>query len=915
MRFGILLPLFTAAFASAQTITTFAGTGNPGFFGDNGPAKQALINNVVGLAADSAGNIYMADQNNNRIRKVDTNGVMTTFAGSQGAGFMGDHGPATSALLDTPTGVCVAPSGDVYINDLTNRRVRKVAAGTGIITTVAGSGSAVPSGDSGLATAAGMELPIRCAVDGNGNLYIVDQGAAANVVYKVDLNGMISRIAGVYGGTGFSGDNGPATQATMFNLTAISIDSSGNLYLTDQGDQRIRKVDTNGMITTVAGNGHATFGGDGLAATSASLNYPGETVIDSAGNLFIVDIVNEVVREVTGGIISTVAGMPGASGSGGDGGPPLQAQFNQPFAITLDPAGNLYVAEITGNRVREITSLAAPPTPCTYSLGIGGEAFPAAGGSGNVAIAAPAGCAWGASGAPNWVTGATSGSGNGTLSYQVAANIGAARTVTITVAGISFTIDQQAASIPGLTYIGSMPHIAAQENWITTFTLVDKGTTASTARLNFFNDPTGLLTLPLVFPQQSANAAPLLAFTIDNSIAANASLIVESAGPQTPPVDVGSAQLSASGNVDGFAIFHLIPGAQEAVVPMETRNASSYILAFDNTSGVVLGVAVANISAQAGNVGVILRDDTGAQIGTGSISMQPNGHKSFDLSDPATGFPITADKRGTVEFDTPAGGQISVLGIRTTPLGNSNTLTTIPALANVGTTGGSIAHIATGNGWQTTFVLVNTGTAAAQVNLNFYADVTGAPQSLPISFPQTGGTVTNATSVSQTLAAGASLYVQSDAPESNPAPTEGSAQLTTNGNVSGFVIFRYNPIGQEAVVPLESRIANGFLVAFDNTGGTATGIAVNSVSAASVNVPVIVRDDAGNQLTTDTLNLNANGHLAFTLGSSQTGFKYPQTANLRGTIEFDTPVGAQIGALGIRIPVAHTFTTLPALAK
>jgi hypothetical protein len=201
------------------------------------------------------------------------------------------------------------------------------------------------------------------------------------------------------------------------------------------------------------------------------------------------------------------------------------------------------------------------------------------------------------------------------------------------------------------------------------------------------------------------------------------------------------------------------------------------------------------------------------------------------------------------------------------------------------------------------------------VNLNFFADVTGVPQSLPISFPQTSSTVSNATSVSQTLAAGASLYVQSDAPASNPMPTEGSAQLTTNGNVSGFVIFRYNPNGQEAVVPLESRIANGFLVAFDNTGGTATGIAVNSVSTASVNVPVIVRDDAGNQLTTDTLGISANGHLAFTLGSSQSGYKYPQTANIRGTIEFDTPVGAQIGALGIRIPLAHTFTTLPALAK
>jgi hypothetical protein len=454
-----------------------------------------------------------------------------------------------------------------------------------------------------------------------------------------------------------------------------------------------------------------------------------------------------------------------------------------------------------------------------------------------------------------------------------------------------------------------MPHIAAEENWTTAFTLVNKGASSGTARLNLFGDPSGILTLPLVFPQQAAVPAPELAASFDRAIPANASLIVDTAGPQTPPVQIGSAQLFGTAATDGFAIFHLIPGAQEAVVPMETRNASSYLLAYDNTGGVVLGVAVQNVSAQAGSVGVVIRDDTGVQIGTGSIPMLAFGHTSFVLS---TQFTVTANKRGTIEFDTPGGGQISVLGIRTTPLGGSTTLTTIPALANVGINGGSIAHIATGNGWQTTFVLVNTGTSAAQVNLNFFADVTGSPLSIPLSFPQSGsGTTTLASFVNQILPAGASLLVQSTAPLSNPAPTIGSAQLTTTGNVGGFVIFRYNPNGQEAVVPLESRTANGFIIAFDHTAGTATGIAINSVSSQAVNVPVIVRDDQGNQLATDTLNLAANGHLAFTLVTD----KYPATANIRGTVEFDTPAGGQIGALGIRIPVAHTFTTLPSLAK
>ena len=552
----------------------------------------------------------------------------------------------------------------------------------------------------------------------------------------------------------------------------------------------------------------------------------------------------------------------------------------------------------------------APANLCLYTLSSAGQSFTAVGGMGTITITTTPTCTWTVSGLPSWVTLTSpfSGTGPGTVTFTVSPNTGQDLSGSFTIAGATFTIDQEAASISGLTYIGSMPHIAAQENWITTFTLVDKGATSAIARLNFFSDPTGLLTLPLTFPQQPATSGPLLASSIDNTIFSNALLIVESAGPQKPPVQIGSAQLSASGNIDGFAIFHLIPGAQEAVVPMETRNANSYLLAFDNTGGVVLGVALANVSSQAGNVGTIIRDDTGTPLTSGSIQMSANGHTSFVLSQQ---YPATANKRGTIEFDKPPGGQISVLGIRTTPLGSTNTLTTIPALANVGTNGGSIAHIATGDGWQTTFVLVNTGSSAAQVNLKFFADVTGNPLSLPISFPQVGSAVTTASSFNQTLAAGATLLVQSAAPLSNPAPTTGSAQLITNGNVSGFVIFRYNPNGQEAVVPLETRTANGFILAFDNTGGTATGIAINSVSSQAINVPVIVRDDTGAQIASDTLNLAANGHLAFTLATD----KYPATANNRGTIEFDMPPGGQIGALGIRIPVAHTFTTLPALAK
>jgi streptogramin lyase len=549
-------------------------------------------------------------------------------------------------------------------------------------------------------------------------------------------------------------------------------------------------------------------------------------------------------------------------------------------------------------------SLTVNPANCSYTLSPGGQVFPSAGGSGSITVTAGVGCPWALSGAPAWVTiaSATSGTGNGSVNYVISANNGSsALNATLTIAGLFFTIQEQGLSV--LNFIGSMPHLAAEENWTTAFTLVNKSAASATARLSFFGDPAGMLSLPLTFPQQPPASNPLLAASLDETISANASLTIQTAGPHTPPVQIGSAQLAAAGAMDGFAIFHQIPTAQEAVVPMETRNAPSYLLAFDNTGGVVLGVAVENVSTQDANIGVVLRDDTGALLGTGTLTLPGSGHISFVLS---TQFPVATDQRGTIEFDTPPGGQISVLGIRFSP--PNNALTTIPALANVGVGGGSIAHLASGgDGWQTTFVLVNTGTSAAQATLSFFADQTGSPLSLPLSFPQFGsGTTTMAPSVTRTLAAGATLLIVSSG---SVNLLTGSAQLSTAGNVGGFVIFRHND--QEAVVPLESRNANAYILAFDNTGGTFTAVAVNSVSTQAVNVPVIVRDDTGAQIATDTLNLSANGHAAFTLVTD----KYPATANIRGTIEFDKPHSGQIGVLGIRIPPTSTYTTLPALAK
>jgi hypothetical protein len=468
-------------------------------------------------------------------------------------------------------------------------------------------------------------------------------------------------------------------------------------------------------------------------------------------------------------------------------------------------------------------------------------------------------------------------------------------------------VDQEASSLAGLALIGSMPHLAAEGGWLTTFTLVNKGSVSASARTSMYGDSGNALILPVNLPQQTLSG-PILASSLDQTIAPEATFQMQATGPAGNPFIEGAAQMAAtSTSVDGFAIFHFTPSNQEAVVPMETRLAPSYLLAFDNTNSVQTGIAIENVSATAATVPLIIRNDVGLQLVTPAptITIPPFGHFSCVLTVSPCNYPQVANIRGTVEFDTPAGGQISVLGIRYTPPG---TLTTIPALANVGTTGGAMAHLAVNGGWQTTFVLVNTDRAAGSATLSFYDD-NGTPLLLPVTFPQ--GTIPPqpASTLTETIPANASLWVQSTGIAIAPLQT-GSAQLTTTGEISGFVIFRYNTNGQEAVVPLESRGASSYLIPFDNTQGTATGIAISNASGQAINIPVILRDGNGNPLTSGSIALNANGHTSFVLSA-----QFPKTTGVLGTAEFDTPVGATISVLGIRSPPALTFTTLPALAK
>jgi sugar lactone lactonase YvrE len=350
-----LVPVFLLAASpdDSAIITTVAGNGTKGYNGDGGAAVSAELFNPIGIAFDSAGNLYIADDHNFRIRKVSPSGIITTVAGGGQMGFAGDGGAATSASLNQPHDVAVDSSGNLYIADSYNFRIRKVDS-SGIITTVAGNGTEGFGGDGGAAISAELGYPGSIAVDSMGNLYIEEVlGDRRSNIRKVSTSGIISTVAGKGTTDGFSGDGGAAILAEFSYPYGVGLDSSGNLYIVDSGNNRIRKVNTSGVISTVAGGGTGGLG-DGGPATSAELNSPVGIAFDSSGNFYFADDNNQLIRKVsTSGIISTVAGN-GYFGFNGDNIPATSAMLASPTDVAIDTSGNLYFTDRLNQRVRKV---------------------------------------------------------------------------------------------------------------------------------------------------------------------------------------------------------------------------------------------------------------------------------------------------------------------------------------------------------------------------------------------------------------------------------------------------------------------------------------------------------------------------------------------------------------------------------
>jgi uncharacterized protein (TIGR03437 family) len=377
---SILAATLAPALCQAQgyTITTVAGNGSQTYSGDGGPAASAGLYNPSNVALDAAGNLYIADTGDCLIRKVSPAGTITTVAGVESDGvsicgaYAGDGVPATSALLNVPQAVAVDASGNLYIADTGNDRIREVST-AGIITTIAGGGGALTDGVP--ATQAELIGPYDIALDAAGNLYIADAGT--NRIRRVPADGTITTVAGTLTTgfePGYAGDGGPATRALLSSPSGVALDATGNIYIADTGNDAIRKVSTNGTITTVAGKqlfpgiGDGGYAGDGGPATSAELFGPAGVAVDAAGDLFIADTRNQRIREVlANGTITTVAGN-GTPNYSGDGGPATAAELYTPNGVTVTASGGVYIADTGNGRIRLLTSA----TQLLPAVGAGG---------------------------------------------------------------------------------------------------------------------------------------------------------------------------------------------------------------------------------------------------------------------------------------------------------------------------------------------------------------------------------------------------------------------------------------------------------------------------------------------------------------------------------------------------------------
>jgi sugar lactone lactonase YvrE len=826
-------------------INRFAGNGTRGFSGDNGPATSAQLSYPVAVAVDANGNLFIADRYNNRIRMVNSGGIITTLI---------------AAPISDPRGVGVDNAGNVFVSDSGNNRVRMISPG-GAVTTVAG-GAAGFSGDGGPATASRLALPIQVAADGTGNIFIADRGNYR--VRRVSAGGIIDTVAG-------TSDDGRSASLAQLNFpNVIAVDGAGNLFIADTDSQRIRVVNSDGVITTIAGNGSWGFSGDNGAAVSAQLNYPAAIAVDAAGNLFITDTNNHRIRKITpNGTISTVVGN-GRQGSGGDGGPASRAAMNYPRGIAVDGTGNLYIADTDNHRIRKVDSSGTISTLAgngtAGSSGDGGAATDAQ-------LAFPVGVTVDGAGdlfiadslnnrirkvTPDGIITTVAGSGaygfRGDGGPATSASLAYPNGVAVDAAGNLFIADTANQRIRKVTPDGVITTLSGNG----TFGFAGDGGAPSSAQLaypysvvvdgnnNIFIDDTYSNRIRKI---ASASTAPAPWTSI--SMTDRGGVALTSAGSSaSTQTGYGRIQVSAgSATPAALAIFSYRSGntlVSETSVPATATLKSGRIYAEVNGPANT-GLAIANPNNQAATINFFFTDTGGNDLGAGAMTIGANQQiAKFLDSDPFKKFPGAAFQ-GTFSFtsDVPV-GVVAIRGLINER--NEFLMSTLPVIDTTVTspTGAVVVpHFSDGSGWTTQILLVNPTGSALIGTVEFHDD---------------NGSLTNVTIQGRNN----NTFVYTVPPRSSQKfATTGAAPKNTSGSVRiiptdgqaapiPLVIFSYRPAGtitvSEAGVP--SIGGNALRVYVESAGSIQSGIAVanNSPMPASVTFELTNLDGSTNGL-------------------------------------------------------------------
>jgi sugar lactone lactonase YvrE len=877
------------------TITTVAGNGTQGFSGDGGPATSAQLNYPVAVAVDRSGNLFIADRQNNRIRMVSSNGVITTVTGSA-PGYSGDGGPAASAQISDPRGVGVDTAGNVFIADSGNNRIRMMNA-AGIITTIAG-GTPGFGGDGGPATSAQLGLPVDVAIDGAGNIFIADRGNYR--IRQINSSGIITSVAGK------TDDGGPASSAQLNYPNVVAADSVGNLFIADTDSQRVRKVTTTGMITTAAGNGTVGFSGDGGPASLAQLNYPAGVTADTNGNVFIADTRNNRIRKVTPrGMITTIAGN-GKPGFGGDGGSASAAQLNAPSAVAVDQAGNIFLSDTSNQRIRKIDSSGVIMTIAgTGDRGGGGDGGPAT----SAQITNPAGIAVDRAGnvfiadaGNNRIRIVTSDgnintiAGDGVYGFggdggpAAAAHLAYPNGVAIDGAGnllIADTDNQRIRKVTGDGLIGTLAGNG-------TYGFSGDGGAATTADLaSPFSVAIDAMNSVAIADTFSSRIRHVVSSVTPFAIGDRAGVALETDG-SLPSIRTGYGIVqtdSAATAPSGLAIYSYRSGnvlVSETSVPATPTLTSGRIYAEVN-GPLDTGIAIANPNNQTATIQFFFTDLSGNDLGAGSTTIGAGQQIARFLdNDPFKTF-AGPTFQGTFSFtsDIP----VAVVAIRgllnerqeflmsTLPVVDT-TLPPIPGPA-------VIPHFSSGAGWSTEILLVNPTDDATSGNVEF-RDESGATANVsPYAV---------ASRSSQKIAIASA----------GPTTTNGSVRVIpgTGPSPTALVVFSYKPgaitISEAGVGTMRGtafRMYTESSGSVGQPGSIQSGVAVTNNTPAPVSVTFELTNLDGSTAGLPapvTENLPANGHSSQFLAQI-----FPALPQFKGILRISTP-SAGIAVVGLR---------------